>query len=78
MDIVICVFFATEVGLRLTAHGFKFFYMRLASPGRDGLVRLRLGWGWNAWSLVKMDEHGDVRAKNERRSWISSWCWPRL
>ncbi|CAK9072671.1 Muscle calcium channel subunit alpha-1 (MDL-alpha-1) [Durusdinium trenchii] len=33
MDILICIFFATEVGLRLTAHGFKFFYM--------------LGWGWN-------------------------------
>eukprot|EP00435_Cladocopium_sp_Y103_P073863 s24_g45.t1 len=33
MDIVICIFFALEVGLRLAAHGFKFFYM--------------LGWGWN-------------------------------
>lgn len=33
MDIVICIFFALEVGLRLTAHGLKFFYM--------------LGWGWN-------------------------------
>jgi len=33
MDIIICIFFALEVALRLTAHGFKFFYM--------------LGWGWN-------------------------------
>eukprot|EP00434_Breviolum_minutum_P029334 symbB.v1.2.025947.t1/scaffold2554.1/size89898/9 len=33
MDIIICIFFALEVTLRLTAHGFKFFYM--------------LGWGWN-------------------------------
>ncbi|CAJ1347175.1 unnamed protein product [Effrenium voratum] len=34
MDIVICSFFAIEVGLRLFAHGIKFFYM--------------MGWGWNA------------------------------